>query len=986
MLTKKSKNLLILLLSFVVVLSTCFCCIFSFTNYAKADEVYTIDYSKITTTKDLIKDYRGGTKFTPGDWQIIETDLSSSPLVSNFSLKIGVYLNENWAGNPALWGPSLLAFRFFGTTASSWTEGSSTHIGDYATNGFLLSFESVNAIANINYKGTEVNRLVNKTEGISAIVASNFFILEVGSYDVGDGTSVIYGKIDDLIFAYATFETGTFTFGNYVSIGAASARATIEDSTKTTTVKVPYEDINVIPYDTISVFDVVDDFNAGEDIKVEGLNTIDLSTKITSVSNIALKTRIYTGNMQNMFNQRYFHFFAQDGSAGVPMVGVADSTGVLVIFYNDAFSVEFIGGDSYFSDSSAEWVLIDELLNIDAQREYGVLEVASNTYVDLEVGTFTVDDTYDAVYVKVNGYIIKLLYYVKGTFDYGDNFTAKVDNAENFAELESSTASICKIIYNESQDGYMIGSQKVFAGEEVTVKLIPNTGYKVQSLLLNGSAVDINDIEYNYGALNIGEYTFTASVRTEISATFVIDNNIELDVYDYMDISGSPRLDILNTTTIYSFGQMPKTTNVVFKMIFNPGFGLDSASGAQRQLGFLEDAGSPLWSTQGFETSFYWQNSENFQFKGWGHANVVWANSNEAYLTPGVEALIEMGHIDIDDVYSLVFVKVDNRITICEKYEKVGYSIGTGVGGLYIDSVEDIDEGSIYVKTTYDYNYAELTNEELKEAFNLVKNYIVLDKPLEILAGTGYDIKKVKLIDSSTSQVIQEFTGNEITKDGAIYSVVPQYLGTGDAEVLVDIEYEKTEINVNFDYETEKITVLSPDKVYLRDDYNVQFVTSEGCVLDSIIINNVDVTNEVSLIDGVYNVKALFVESDLNIVITVKTQNYNVSATLKNGCVGANIKINGQVIDIISIEANSTVRFEVGLDDGYIAIKVTLNGEDVYLDSEGCFVVEKVQNDLVLEVETVEEVVSKPQEDTSFFGMILLFFRRIWEFILSIFA
>ena len=963
MTTKKIKNLLIILLSLVVVLFTCLGVMFSFTNNVKANESYTIDYSKITTTKDLIKDYRGGTSFTPGTWEIVHTDLSNT-LTSNFSLKFRIDLGTTWGGDPAWYGSSILYFRFFGSTQGVWDDNSSDSI-TYADDGFMFKLEP-KTVSEVYFEGGEIEEVLIVNQGFNSISANNNFILEVGSYDIGDGNSVIYGKIDDTIFAYGTFATGTYTLGRYVSIGASMRIATCEDSSRPSMIKTPHEDVDVIPYDDITVYDVIKDFNNSEAFQVVGaLNTFDLSDKINSYSNVALRTRIYTGNMYNIYNQRYFHFFAQDGSSGVPATHVPDSTGVLIVFYNDEFHIMMVGGDDYYSETSAEWTFIDALPNVSAERDFDVLDVSNNTYVDIEVGTFSVDSTYDAIYVKVNEYIVRLRYFVKGTFALGDNFTAKVDDGENYAVLESAEASVCKIIYKECENGYVIGEAKVFAGQEVTVKLIPNTGYKPQSLSLNGTLVNMSGIEYNYGALNIGEYTFTVSERTEILANFVIDEDCELAVYDYLDISNNPRLDIENVATIYTFGQMPKTTNAAYKMIFNPGFGFDSAPDAQRQFGFFQESGYPLWSESGFEISFYWHNSANFKLKGWGHDNVVGDGSREAYLAPGVEALVEMGHVDVDETYGYAYVKIDNYLIICKQYEKANYSIGTGVGGLYISSGEDINEGSIYIRTSYEFNNAQLATEGLKNDFSLINKFVVKDKPLEILAGVGVVIDKVILKDAS-NQVVQEFTGSQITKNGASYFVTPSDIGAEGENVLVDFVYSVSEIDVNFVFDSQKLNVLSANKVYLRDDYTLRFTTNIGYVLDTITLNGVDVTDKVTFENGEYVFVERFVEDDINFAITTKQQTYTVSASLKAGCVGAQISVDTQVAGNQTVGANGQVSFEVGIEEGYIVKKVTLNGQAVYLDSEGKFVVERAYSDLVFEVET-EEIVSNTQVKTNFF-------------------
>ena len=928
-------------------------CVFDGKRIEAKAENYTIDYTKITTTKDLIKDYRGGASFTPGGWEIVHTDLNAHKPTPGFALKVRVDFGGTWGGDPNWYGESTCYFRFFGTTLGGWDE-SPIITGD---DGFMFNF-APRSVPEICFKGGEVNMLYTVTENIEVLTANNNIILEIGSYDIGDGTSVIYGKIDDLVFVYATYATGTFTFGRYVSIGSANPMATYDDSSKPAMLRTPLEDDDIIHYGNITVYDVVKDFNGDENIEVKGaLSTINFAETISSVNNVAIKTRIFTGDMYNIFNQRYFQFFAQDGTSGVPNHGVDGSAGVLIVFYDGGLSIMMVGGDDYYSHHEAGWIFIEERPNVSAEREFDVLDLKMNTYVDLEVGTFSINSAYDAIYVKINEYLVRLRYYTKNSFAFGKNFSAKVDYDDNPAVLQSAETAICKMVYSDCDNGYVIGDRKVFAGETVTINAIPNTGYKLDQLFLNGVVVNLNDVSFNFGALNIGEYSFVATSKTTVKATFVKDSDCALEVFDFFDISGTPQLDIENVQSIYTFGQMPKKFDAAFKMVFNPGNGFNYAPDAQRQFGFFQESGYPLWSQSGFEVSFYWQSSANFKMKGWGYDGIKSYGSREAYLAPGTDAVIEMGNVDIDDTYAAAYIKVDNYLIILERYEKAGYSVDTGVGGLYISSNEDIVAGGISVKTAYVYREAEFEDLSLKDNFEILSKYIIADKPLEILAKPGYVINEIIIKNATDNTVYKEFNAQNIVNRGASYFITADDSISASDGILIALTYSFSDISVNVDCDNEKVSVLSGNSIALRDDYVLAFSTDVGYVADKVILNGRDVTALLNLKNGIYTYTEYFTTDDLDFDITVKEQSYSVSAVLKDGSVGATISV---IADGISgnpktVKANGTVTLKVLLTEDYIIKKITLNNKEIFVNATGEYSLYNVSEDVSFIVETEKD-------------------------------
>ena len=428
MLIKKSKNLFILLLSFIVVLSTSFGFFFAFSNIVKADESYSVDYSKITTTKDLVKDYRGGASFSMGDWTIVDTDLSASPLTSNFALKLQISLNGHWGD--ASYGQSLVALKFFGATPSGWTEDDN-HIHDTSATGFVIKFEPENTITGMEYKGATVNELVRKTTGIEAFSANNSFIFEVGSYDLGDGTSVIYAKVDDVVISYATFVTGSFTFGNYVSLAEITPRATI------TACPVVEPEVDYSKITTTK--DLVKDYRGGASFSMGDWTIVDTDLSASPLtSNFALKLQIslngHWGDAsygQSLVALKFFGATPSGWTEDDNHIHDTSATGFVIKFEpeNTITGMEYKGAT------------VNELV----RKTTGIEAFSANNSFIFEVGSYDLGDGTSVIYAKVDDVVISYATFVTGSFTFG--------NYVSLAEITpKATITACPVVEPEAPE------------------------------------------------------------------------------------------------------------------------------------------------------------------------------------------------------------------------------------------------------------------------------------------------------------------------------------------------------------------------------------------------------------------------------------------------------------------------------------------------------------------------------------------------------
>ena len=177
-----------------------------------------IDYTNLTVY-DIMTDFNSSSNVETGSWSINNINIGTAP-TNNFAYKMQVNYYGRFGGDPALWGTSAQYLKFFGATAGAWntTDDSNIEAGE---SGVCLTI-TPQTISVIDYVGgTAVERYSAKS-GLTAIIGDSSIVLEVGGYEVDSEISAIYVKVNDAVVAYAEYVTGSYTFGNYISIGSGN--------------------------------------------------------------------------------------------------------------------------------------------------------------------------------------------------------------------------------------------------------------------------------------------------------------------------------------------------------------------------------------------------------------------------------------------------------------------------------------------------------------------------------------------------------------------------------------------------------------------------------------------------------------------------------------------------------------------------------------------------------------------------------------------
>ena len=592
--------------------------------------------------------------------------------------------------------------------------------------------------------------------------------------------------------------------------------------------------------------------------------------------------------------------------------------------------------------------------------------------VTLEIGIYDTSATTAKLYLKFNGELVgESQEFAKADFEMGTAFGVYSNGGAgvSIGGINYVAPTRYSVKYLESENGLISGINNVLEGEEVKISILPITGYKLDSLMINGESVDLGLIETVVEELNFAAYTFIPTQNTQISATFIKDENFDADedsvitVYDYYDLSGKDKVVVDQAKKMYIFGQVEKTENVAVRLVLGVGSAINTASGAQRQIGFFEESASPIWSDSGFEICMWWENTICFRFKGAANKQGFEDVYFDVPFTPGGEVLIELGTFDIGNGKAMVYFKADNVLYLIREYDKSEYSLSTAVGGLYVDSVDDVATEDIYVRSAYETRSVAFA-EDYSGKFNLDTSMVAEGRDINLVASAGYTIGKITLIDESTLNVIGEFSGSDITMLGNVYTIKVSELSAKGSQILVKLDYEYVENDVITTFDADKITFVGDAKVALGGNYSFSFTLNVGYTLISVTANGEDITNKLTVNNGEYSATVYGVNEDLEIVITANECRYSVSAEIKQGADGATVTASAS-----EVLAGESVTFTVVVEEGYSLVKVTLNGNEVFLNVDGTYVLDNVDSNVefVVEIEKDEQEIesSTDSEESS---------------------
>ena len=366
----------------------------------KAKWTLNVEYSSMTV-HDVIKEYNREEAIMPGDWGLVDINLGGVP-ADNSAYRVRLTLNDSFGEDPALFGDSKAYIRFFGN-AAAWSGENDIEQGSL---GVCIDIES-SKVSLINFAGSAFATVsYGKTKDFAVISANSTFVLEVGSFNKGDGQSIIYIMIDDEVVAWAEYETGTYAFGNYISFGVATPKVAFEDTADKTE---PVIDETKIA----TVHNLIREYNGNAPVKPGdwGLGNVDLGeapeggfayqVRVTLSDTFGADPALYGASTA------YIRFFGNEAAWS----GENDiEKGSLGICFNFApykvTWVNFAGGD----------------VNVIYKNRFGWCgwsELSAGSSFVLEVGGYDIGAGISCLYVKIGGKVMLYAEYETGTYAFG---------------------------------------------------------------------------------------------------------------------------------------------------------------------------------------------------------------------------------------------------------------------------------------------------------------------------------------------------------------------------------------------------------------------------------------------------------------------------------------------------------------------------------------------------------------------------------------
>ena len=740
-------------------------------------------------------------------------------------------------------------------------------------------------------------------------------VIEVGKYALEGNTGIIYINVDGVLVYFALYENASF--GQYFNAYTGTINGAYLGTAKDITV----DTSNVTVYD---VYDL--NGQAKVEFPTSWGGSAKNVAKFSENDNVAIKFIFSTGSE---FAQRQMQFFCEQD--------------------------DFWGGKGLFIDINYYWIgditFHGGDINVLYRERITNNALAPNSEAVMEVGRIASSETSGKVYIKIDNKVVYLAEYSNVTLgQYVNAYSGFGGNP-----YIKTTYEIYNISYTSSVNGYISVPSTVVQGDEVDVLITPDTGYKLAGLTLNGEAVDISNAEVIFNGLNLASYKFVPNGNTEISATFEKDEDCSITVYDFFDLAGKDKLVPDKALTMFTFGQMPKTENVAVKLVL--GLGQDIINGSNRQIGFFEDPASPIWSSYGFEVNIYWEGSLQFIFNGAeDKTNYNAVGMSGLFNQPGVELLLEVGTFDIGDGKAVVYLKVDNKLLLTREYVKSEYKLSTGVGGLYLDRVDAIDD--VYVRSTLDNIYNVAFKEDYSNVATMAMTQIAPGRQLSVQTMPGYVVNKITLVDKNGATIC-EYLADSLLVSGRKYSVVIGDITGLEGDVFVKLDYIYEEISITPNYDENVVNYQSELTAPKGGDYVLSFTIAQGNALVDVTINGESYIDVVVEENGVYVATIYGLFEDAEIVISTEIKNYAVIAKLSEGSEGATVEAS-----VSEVQAGAAVTFTVVLEEGYIINKVTLNGKEVFLNSDGTYVVNNVKEDLEFVVYATQEETSDSSSDT----------------------
>ena len=722
-------------------------------------------------------------------------------------------------------------------------------------------------------------------------------VIEVGKYAVGENVGIIYIIVDGNILYFAQYENAQF--GQYFNAYTGTVNGAYLATAKT-------HDVDT---SDVTVYDVYDlNGKAKTEFSTSWGGTAKNLAVFPEDDNVAIKFIFCPGTE---LAQRQMQFFCEQD--------------------------DFWGGKGLFIDINYYWIgdftFHGGNVNVLYRERVMRNSLAPNNESLIEVGRILREATSGVIYVKIDDELVYLAEY--SNVELGQYVNAYTGfGGEPYIK---TTYEIYDISYTDTVNGYISVESTVVQGDEATVLITPNTGYKLSSLTINGVAVDMSEISLGLVGLNVVSYTFAPSCDVEICATFEKDEDCIITVYDFFDLSGQDKLVPDTALQMVTFGRMPKTENVAIQLVL--GLGQDIINGSNRQIGFFEDPASPIWSTYGFEINIYWEGTLQFIFTGaTDRDNYTAVAISGLFNQPGIELLLEVGTFDIGEGKAVVYLKVDNKLILTREYVKSEYRLSTGVGGLYLDRVDAIND--VYVRSNLDGIHNVEFAEDYSNVAVLGNAQIAPNRELSIHTKPGYVVDRITLLDED-GNIISTYENDTLTVVGSKYSVlIGEFVGL-EGVVYTRLDYEYVEKAVSIVCDDAIVSFQGELTFAIGADYSFTFSLTQGYALTALTVNGEDYTNFVTVKDGVYAMTLYGLYEDVEIDFAVELKNYSVSASVSEGSEGVTVQSS-----VTEVQAGSSVVFTVVLEEGYQIDRITLNGEEVFLNSDGTYVVERASQDI----------------------------------------